>query len=366
MGPRRQAWCPRCDELRGARPGSRCELCSATLMALPQASKTLGWRGRKAALLQRVEALLPRLRVVAVTVVAALLVAIAFVAGRSTRPAAASGSAPTTTAEASGSALPGGGFSSDVSRAFGWSVLHGDLTVTLNRVTTSGRSTVVTLEVSGLRRDWSFAGVGGLVLTDAAGKQLAAGSPDGSEADERLNLGGGSQQGSIQLNRRVDPNAVAGATITSVIAMKASNDLLTGTLVDAALKRAFDQNPESPLPAPATCPDCRLEVRCERCESASVAGSGYANGRVTVLLSQVGRALPGERLADADIAVSGGDHHIRIGSFETTGEGGDTVVQFAAWDLATTVGPGRSSMPFQIVASLQRSQVVSGPWRIDA
>jgi hypothetical protein len=336
-------------------------------MALPQASKTLGWRGRKAALLERVQELLPALRVVAVTVVAAVLVAIAFVAGRSTRPAAASGSAPTTTAaEASGSALPGGGFSSDISRQFGWSVLHGDVTVTLNRVTATGRSTVVTLEVSGLRRDWSFAGVSGLVLTDAAGNQLAAGSPAGSEADERVNLGGGSQQGSIQLNRRVDPNAVAGATITSVIAMKASNDFLTGTLVDAALKRTVDQNPESQLQAPATCPECRLEVRCERCESASVAGSGYANGRVTVLLSQVGRALPGERLADADIAVSGGDHRIKIGSFETSGEGGDTVVQFAAMDLATTVAPGRSSMPFQIVASLQRSQVVSGPWRIDA
>jgi hypothetical protein len=335
-------------------------------MALPQASKTPGWRGQKAALLKRVEALLPALRVGAVTVVAAVLVATAFVAGRSTRPAAASsGSAPTTTAEASGSALPGGGFSSDISRQFGWSVVHGDVTVTLNRVTATGRSTVVTLEVSGLRRDWSFAGVGGLVLTDAAGKQLAAGSPT-SPADDRINLGGGSQQGSIQLDRRVDPNAVAGATVTSVVATRASNDFLTGTLVDAALKRAFDQSPESQPKLPATCPDCRLEVRCERCESASVAGSGYANGRVTVLLSQVGRAVTGERLADADIAVSGGDHHVRFGSFETTGESGVTVVQFDARDLATTVGPGHSSMPFQIVASLQRSQLVSGPWRINA
>jgi hypothetical protein len=340
-------------------------VCSATLVALPQLSRTPGWRGGRAALAQRVEALLPGLRVAAVTVVAAALVATAFVAGRSTRPAAASGaSAPTTTAEASGSALPGGGFSSDVSREFGWSVLHGDVTVTLNRVTATGRSTVVTLEVSGLRRDWSFAGVAGLALTDAAGRQLASGSPLGSQAEERLNLGGGSQQGSIQLSRRVDPNAVAGVTITHVLAMKASNDQLSGTLVDAALKRAFDQSPESQPKQPATCPDCRLQVRCQSCEAASVAGTGYSGGRVTVLLSQVGRPLPGERLGDADIAVSG-DHGIRIGSFETTSDNGDTVVQFSARDLATTVGPGQSSMPFQIVASLQRTQVVNGPWRID-
>jgi hypothetical protein len=335
-------------------------------MALPRLPTTPGWRGRRAALARRLESLLPALRVGAVTVVAATLVAVAFAAGRSTRPAAAASasSAPTTTAEASGSALPGGGFASDVSRAFGWSVLHGDVTVTLNRVTAAGRSTIVTLEVSGLQRDWSFAGVAGLALTDAGGKQLATGSPNGSQAEERLNLGGGSQQGSIRLNRRVDPNAVAGATVTHVLALRASNDRLTGTLVDAALKRAFDQSPDSVAKPPASCPDCRLEVRCQRCESASVVGTGYAGGRVTVLLSQVGRPQPGERLADADIAVTGG-HGIRIGSFETTGDDGDTVVQFSARDLATTVAPGGSAMPFEIVASLQRSQVVTGPWRID-
>jgi hypothetical protein len=334
-------------------------------MALPQLPRTPGWRGRRAALGKRLESFLPALRVGVVTVVAVTLVAIAFAAGRSTRPAAASsGSAPTTTAEASGSALPGGGFSSDVSRQFGWSVLHGDVTVTLDRVTATGRSTIVTLEVSGLRRDWSFAGVAGLALTDAAGRQLATGSPNGSLADERLNLGGGSQQGSIRLNRRVDPNAVAGAAVAHVLALRASSDHLTGTLIDAALKRAFDQSPESVAKPPASCPDCRLEVRCESCESASVVGTGYAGGRVTVLLSQVGRPQPGERLADADIAVTGG-HGIRIGSFETTGDNGDTVVQFSARDLATTVAPGGSSMPFEIVASLQRSQVVTGPWRID-
>ena len=35
MGGGRQAWCPRCDEVREARPGTSCAACGRELLAVP-------------------------------------------------------------------------------------------------------------------------------------------------------------------------------------------------------------------------------------------------------------------------------------------------------------------------------------------
>ena len=37
MGGGRQAWCPRCDEVRGARAGASCPVCGRQLLAMPPA-----------------------------------------------------------------------------------------------------------------------------------------------------------------------------------------------------------------------------------------------------------------------------------------------------------------------------------------
>ena len=363
VGQRRQAWCPRCDEVRGARPGSPCQVCSASMVALPQGPGTPGWRGGRTELAGRLRTLLPVARVAATTAVAAALVAGAFVGGRSSRPTAAA-SAPTTT-ESAGRVLPGGGLSTDVSRVLRWSVLTGDVTLTLNRITATAGTTRILFEVSGLQRDWSFAGVIGLRLSDSAGRQLAVGTPNEPLAvDEPQDLGGGSLEGTVELPRRLDPNAIAGVTVAQVVAMRRSGEHLRGTLVDAELKRVMDSSPQNDLNRQGPCPTCTLEVHCAQCESVTVAGSTYRDDHVVMVLSQAGRPAPGETLADADIAVSSGPGG-QVGSFASSAEGGDTVVEFAARDLAVVTERDQPRMPFDVVATVMRSQVLSGPWRLD-
>ena len=347
------------------RPGSRCPVCSASMVALPQVSRTAGWRGGRDALVQRLRSVLPAARVVGVAAVTLALVVGAFGAGRSSRPSTgASASAPTTT-ESAGRPLPGGGLSTDVSRAFGWSVLRGGVTMTLNRITATGGTTRIVFEVSGLERDWSFAGVLGLRLTDPAGRQLAIRPNEPLAAGGVQDLGGGSVQGTVELASRIDPNAVGGATVSQIITMRRSSENLRGALVDAELKRQMDSSPQNPLARQGTCPDCSLEVHCVRCETVRVSGSTYRDGRVVVLLSQRGRQAPGESLADADISVTTGGPGGQVGSFENSAEGGDTVIEFAATDLAASTAQGQGRMPFEVVASVMRSQLVSGPWQLD-
>jgi hypothetical protein len=366
VGQRRQAWCPRCDELRGARPGSPCPVCSASLLPLPGVSRAAAWRGGRDALAERLRSVLPAARAVALAAVALALVAGAFAAGRSSRPSSTASAAAPSTTQAGGRALPGGGFSTDVSRVFGWGALRGGVTLTLNRITATGTATRVTLEVSGLEREWTFGGVIGLRLTDSAGRQLAIGTPgDALPADEVQNLGGGSMTGTLTLGQRIDPNGVAGVTVAQVIELRRSSETLRGALVDAELKRQMDSSPQQALVRKGTCPGCSLELACLQCETVRVAGASYRDGRVVVLLSQTRRPASGESLADADISVSTGGPGGQVGSFEDTAEGGDTVVEFAARDLAASTPRGQRRMPFEVVARLMRSDLVAGPWQID-
>jgi hypothetical protein len=335
------------------------------MIALPQASRP-SWRGSPAALVERLRSLVPAARVVGATAVALALVAGAFAAGRSNRPAvAAAGATPTTTGPA-GRLLPGGGLSTDVSRVFGWSMLRATVTLSLNRITATADTTRIVFEVSGLEHGWTFGAVVGLRLTDSSGHQLAVGRPNQPlAADDLEDLGGGSFFGTVELTRRIDPNSVAGATVAQVIALQRSEEHLRGTLVDAELKRLLDTSPRNLLDRPGGCPACSLEVRCAECETVRVAGSTYRNGRVVVLLSQQGRPSPGEALADADISVSTGGPGGQVGSFESTAQGGDTVVEFAGRELAATTPRGQQRMSFDVVARVLRSQVVSGPWQLD-
>lgn len=366
VGQRRQAWCPRCDELRGSRPGSPCPQCAAPLVALGHPSQAATWRGRRDLLVERLRAALPAARVVGGVLVLLAVMAGAFAGGRSARPSGgAAAAAPTTTT--AGRPLPGGGLSTDVSRAFGWSVLNGNVTLTLNRITATGGATHVVVEVSGLERDWTFGGVQGLQMTDSAGRPLLAAAPgEQLSADELQDLGGGSVVGTIELSNRVDPNAVASVSVAQVVATRRSSEQLQGSLLDEELKRRIDSSSApNQFDRPGACPDCKLEVHCVDCETARVAGSTYRDGRVVVLLSQAGRVAPGETLADADILVSASGPGGQIGSFESSTEGGSTVISFDAKDLASATSQSQQHMGFNVTASVMRSEVVNGPWLID-
>jgi hypothetical protein len=363
VGQRRQTWCPRCDELRGSRPGSPCPECSAPVVALGQASQAAPWRGRRDLLVERVRTALPAARVVGGALVVLAVMAGAFAGGRSARPSG--GAAPTTTS--AGRLLPGGGFSTDVSRVFGWSVLHDKVTLTLNRITATTGTTHVIFEVSGLERGWTFGGVQGLQMTDSGGRQLVAAAPgEKFSADELQDLGGGSRIGTIELSNRVDPNAVASVSVARVVVTRRSREQFTGTLLDAGLKRRMDSSSApNQFARPGACADCTLEVHCADCQTARVAGSTYRDGRVVVLLSQAGKAAPGESLADADILVSPDGPAGQIGSFESSTESGSTVISFDARDLASNTPRGQERMGFDVLASVMRSEVVNGPWLID-
>jgi hypothetical protein len=367
VGQRRQTWCPRCDELRGARPGSPCPVCSAPVVALGHASPAPSWRGRRELLLERLRAALPAARVVAGILTVLAVMAAAFVGGRSARPSSdAAAVAPATTASA-GRLLPGGGLSTDVSRLFGWNVPHGQVTLTLNRITATAGTTRIIFEVSGLERDWTFGGVQGLRMADSAGRELVAGaSGEQLTADELQDLGGGSRIGTIELSQRVDPNAVASVSVAQVLATRRSREELRGNLRDAELKRRMDSaSAPNQFDRPGACADCTLEVHCADCETARVAGSTYRDGRVVVLLSQAGRVPPGESFANADILVTTDGPGEQIGSFESSTEGGSTVIFFDARDLASATPHGQERMAFDVSASVMRSEVLNGPWRID-
>jgi hypothetical protein len=366
VGQRRQAWCPRCDELRGSRPGSPCQQCAAPLLALGHPSQATTWRGRRDLLVERLRVALPAARVAGGALVLLAVLAGAFAGGRAARPSGgAAAAAPTTTA--AGQRLPGGGLSTDVSRTFGWSVLRDKVTLTLNRITATAGTTHVVLEVSGLERDWTFGGVQGLQMTDTAGRQLVTATPgEVFSADELQGLGGGSVVGTVKFSNRVDPNAVASVSVARVVATRRSREQLQGSLLDAELKRRMDSSSApNRFDRPGACADCKLEVHCVDCETAAVAGSTYRDGRVVVLLSQAGKVAPGEALADADILVSTNGPGGQIGSFESSTDSGSTVISFDARDLASATPHDQQRMGFDITASVTRTEVVNGPWLID-
>lgn len=361
VGQRRQTWCPRCDELRGTRPGSPCPECSAPVVAFASAHAA-SWRGRRDQAVERLRATVPAARVVAGVLVVLAVLAGAFAGGRSARPSAPAAAPPST----AGRSLPGGGLSTDVSRAFGWSVLHDKVTLTLNRITATGGTTRIIFEVSGLERDWTFGGISGLRINDSAGRELSGGNPSEQlTADELQDLGGGSTLGTVELSTRVDPNSVTSVSVSQVLATRRSREQLQGSLEDAELKRRMDSAPSpGQVERPGACPDCTLEVHCVSCQTTRVAGTSYRDGHVLVLLSQTGPSQPGDSLANADIEVStspGG----QIGSFESAAEGGATVISFDARDLASATPRDQARMPFEVSAAVMRSEVVTGPWQID-
>jgi hypothetical protein len=365
LGPR-QAWCPRCDEVRRARPRSPCPRCSARLVALPRERGAAFWLAERTALLQRARSWFPALRAVAVAAVLLGLVAAAFVAGRGTSPAgaAAGGAAGTTPPTVT---TPGGRVITGAQRDFGWRAEHGPISVLLRAMFTAGDTTNVTFEVRGLEPGWSAEGAGDLRFLDAQGRELVSARfiQDGGRSFRSGDLAGGASLLTASLPSRVDPAAVAQVSVGRLFLLRQSEERLSGTLTDADLKRRIDQRQsgeEVIPPSPASCPSCRLQVRCEFCEAVRMAGAAYRHGQVALLLTPIGRS-PGQPSPQAEILVSGDSG--QIGSLDTTLESGGTVVSFDARDLAETAQRGQTRMSFQVMAMLTRMQVAVGPWRLD-
>ena len=151
MGRGRQAWCPRCDEVRAGRAGAPCPACDTPLVDLgPEprraAARSLADLQRLAG--ERARALLPAARAAAGLLLTVAVLAGAFLAGRLTGgQGAGTAAAPTTSSR--GDPSDRGWFAS-----LGWEDTQGGVTLTLTEASTSFRESELVFEVDGLPEGW--------------------------------------------------------------------------------------------------------------------------------------------------------------------------------------------------------------------
>jgi hypothetical protein len=362
---RRPAWCPRCDELRQGRAGSACPVCSARLVGLPRVATAVSWQAGRDALLRRVRSRLPVLRAVAAAVALLALLVGGFVAGRAAAPARAAPAAPATTTPPS-LTLPGGRALSGSFRDFGWRAVHGRVSLTLRSIFATRDTTNLVFEAAGLESGWSLETVGDLHLLNGQGRELAAGRlGEDLPVFRAREAGPGLASVAVALQGRVDPGAVARVTVGRLVLGQRFEDHLTGTLVDAQLKRLIDQAQGGRPNLPAACQSCRLRVRCLDCQGVRVAGTAYRRGQVTLLLGAAGADAGGDLPGHTEIVVSGSGGPGQINALNTTLESGDTMVTFDARQLAEISERGQATMSFTVTATRDLMRTEQGPWQID-
>ncbi|HEU4398874.1 MAG TPA: hypothetical protein VFU54_13700 [Actinomycetota bacterium] len=361
-----EAWCPRCDELRAARPGTACPVCGrAGLLALPaqpgQPGASLRFRASR-----QLRGLLPATRIGAVTVLVLATVAGAFAAGRLTRSTpAATAAPPTTTVLAFGEDGPITG-----RRDLGWRASDHGITVTLRGVTVGVGFTRLELTVAGLRR--RLPGVNaldGLRVQDSAGNDLLPGGEIAHINTTTRDPGpGGSVDTDVVLDRAIDHRALARVQVRGLTIADNVDERLDGVLVDPELQRNLTEDGRF-LQTRPSCPSCRVKVDCLQCRTIRVAGTAYHRDQVLLWLEPVGPTERSGRDATVQgvVALGGGDG-LELTSW-TDGLDGDrgAVVAFSANELAnrsTDADTGKGTMAFDLAVSVQAEQPVRGRWVI--
>jgi hypothetical protein len=349
----RQAWCPRCDEVRRVRPGRPCPSCGSTLLDVP------GQGGRRpaparlalrAAVGQARGRLLPAVRVALAALAAVALVAGTFLAGRATRTG---GTAAASTATTSTGA---GGFGGQDEREFyGWSSRRvGGIELNLRSIEAGERDTTLTLDAAGVPDERSIVTFLGLGVTDAAGHQLLRGTPV-PEVLARGRAFGGEQLAQVTVDDRLgDRAAVDQVQVEAVtLASQVSEDVAV-TVVDPRLRHP-------PLRERDPCPGCKLDARCARCATMTVAGSAYRLGKVVLLLLPKGpldRSVLGTH--EPDVLVSDAEFGSEVQAAVDQTPDGATAVQFDMGDFA--LGSPSPRVRIQVTVSTQLVQTVHGPW----
>jgi hypothetical protein len=366
MAGRRQAWCPRCDELREARPGTACPVCGrAGLLALPPQPGQPGdsLRGRAG---RRLRTLLPAVRTGAVVALLLAAVAGAFAVGRLTR------STPSTTATPPASTLPN--FSEDGPvtdrRDFGWRASNNGITVTLRGVTVGVGFTRLELNVAGPGGLPGISALEGLRLQDADGNDLLPGG-EITHINTASSDGGadGSVDTDVVLDRPIDPKALARVQVRGLTIADRVNERLGGVLVDPELQRNLTEDGSFLRQQRPSCPDCQVRVRCGDCRTIRVAGTAYHRDQVLLWLEPADSTRrPGlNAVVQGVVAFSDGDR----GGLELTawiddldGDGG-AVVAFNANELAQrTTDRGKGTMAFDLAVSVDAELPVRGRWVI--
>jgi hypothetical protein len=363
----REAWCPRCDEVRAARAGAACPVCGRDLLAVPPARP--GQPPARPA--QRVGRRLRGLVSAAGAVAAALLVTAAvaggFAAGWLTRTTpSAPAAAPATTVPEFVDQGPVTG-----RRQFNWQDTDGAVRVRLRSASVGVGFTRLELHVDGVPRSRQVSALAGLRVRDAAGNDLLPGGEVASinTAGSRPSPGGGVDT-EVVLDRALDQQAVATVELDGLTVGAHVEEHLLGSLVDRELQELLEQADPAQVDRLAerrSCPACRLRVVCEDCRTVRPAGTAYRGGLIVVLLEAVG---PPQRSAinpsRRQVVVTGDAGLPELGAW-IQGEGDLAAVTVRADELAASAmrgAPGPDRMHFQVEVSALAEQALRGRWVI--
>ena len=363
MGGGRQAWCPRCDEVRAVRPGAACAVCGRRLLAVPPARPGQPQPGRADRAARRLRALAPAAGAAGVGLLVLAVVAGAFAAGRLTR------TTPPTPAAATATSGPGAANPATGRRDLdGWRAEAAGITVSLRSLTVGTGFSRLELHVEGLALGREISALKRLRIRDTHGNDLLAGgeiASIGTAASRPAPDGGIDTE--VVLDRPLDQQAVATVELGGLTEAREVAERLDASLLDPELQGRSPDNfdDRSWLTSRRGCPGCRLRVACDACRTVRVAGSAYRRGRVVVALEARGRAgqtalNPSRRrvLVTDDAGLSELPAWI-------DGSGDTAVVSVGAALLAAfRAGGDDRPMAFTITVQALAEHVVRGPWTI--
>jgi hypothetical protein len=366
MGGGRQAWCPRCDEVRAARPGGACPVCHRELLEVPPERPGQPRPGRAGRLAGRLRALAPAAMATGVALLVLAVAASAFAAGRLTRTTpSAPAAAPTTIGPRFLDEGPETG-----RRDFGWETRDRELTVELRAITVGTGFSRLELHVDGVPRGHDISALEGLRIRDADGRDLLVGGTVAriATAGSRPSPQGGVDT-EVVLDRPVDVREVTTVDLRGLTLARSIQEELAGTLVDRQLRSqpADTLDDGSWLASRRGCPGCQLTVACQDCATVRITGSAYRRGRVTIAVEALGRA--------EQTALNPSRRRVVVsdqgGLFELQawidGTGRSAVISVAA-DLLAEASSGDpevdAPMSFHVAIQAQAEQVVRGTWTI--
>ena len=366
MGGGRQAWCPRCDEVRAARPGAACPVCGRQLLALPAERPGQPEPRRADRIARRLRALAPAAGAAGVAVLVLAVVASAFAAGRLTRttpkvPAAASA----TTSPRFLDEGPETG-----RRDLNWEDRANGLTVRLRSLTVGAGFTRLELHVEGVPQGRGISALEGLRIRDGDGNDLLPGGELASIATAASRPAG--RPGidtEVVLDRPLDLQAVASVELRGLTVARGVQERLGGTLVDRELRhQAADNFDDTPwLASRRDCPGCQLRVACEDCTGVRVTGSAYRRGRVMIAVEALDRVERTALNASRRRVVVTDDAGLSELPAWIDGSGRSAVISVPA-DLLAAARHGDPSddepMAFQVLIEAQAEETVRGRWTI--
>jgi hypothetical protein len=362
----RQAWCPRCDEVRAARPGAACPVCGRQLLALPAQRPGQPEPRRADRIARRLRALAPAAAAAGVAVLVLAVVASAFAAGRLTRttpkaPAAA-------TATTSPRFLDEGPETGR--RDLNWEAQDGGLTVRLRSLSVGTGFTRLELQVDGVPQGRGISALEGLRIRDGDGHDLLPGGELASIATAASRPGGRpGMDTEVVLDRALDIQAVASVELRGLTVARRVTEILAASLVDPELQRRPGDSLEDRAWAAnrRDCPGCRLRVTCESCNTLRITGSAYRRGRVLVAVEAVGRVNQTALNPFRRQVLVTDDAGVSELSAWIDGHDGQGVISIGVDVLggiwADPPDDGRP-MPFKIRVQARAEQAVRGSWAI--